>query len=129
MHQPTRTPHTVLIIDPDGGQRASLRNLLASRFPSSEAASLEEAAVQIVRQTPAIILIETDLPGDALAFIRHLRQEPSTRGILIACVTHQTSIRDKVAAFQAGADDYVVKPVPAATFPYRLILLTRIRSY
>jgi DNA-binding response OmpR family regulator len=47
--------------------------------------------------------------------------------LIIACVTHRSSIRDKVAGFHAGADDYVVKPVNVETFMWRVVLLTKMR--
>jgi DNA-binding response OmpR family regulator len=119
----------VLIIDPDSATRAALSDLLAVRCRVSEAGTLHQAVEQITLARPTIILMELEMPdSDALAFIRHLRTEPATRAISIACVTRRAGIRDKVAGFQAGADDYVVKPVNPASFVYRILLLPRLRS-
>jgi len=128
MPQTSCITHTVLIIDPDATARTHLASLLTNRFRVIEAATLDEAAQQIVLHHPRIILIEVDLPGDALTFIRQVRQEPTTQDTCIACVTRRAEVQDKVAGFQAGADDYLVKPYNAATFLARITLLVRVHQ-
>src|SRR6185437_11565978 len=96
MPQTSCITHTVLIIDPDATARTHLASLLTNRFRVIEAATLDEAAQQIVLHHPRIILIEVDLPGDALTFIRQVRQEPTTQDTCIACVTRRVEVRDKV---------------------------------
>jgi DNA-binding response OmpR family regulator len=90
-------------------------------------AGLKEAKAQMAQQRPDILLLEPDLSGgDGLEWVRQLRDDPATRSMVIVCITHRSTVRDKVAGFRAGVDDYIVQPVDLETFPYRLILLIRI---
>lgn len=118
----------VLIVDPDITQQQMLARILAPRFRVLGASTLAEAIQQIQNYRPNIMLIEVDLAdGDGKTLIRQIRDNPRTQGMIIACVTHKSAIRDKVAGFHAGADDYVIKPVNADTFMWRVVLLTRMR--
>jgi DNA-binding response OmpR family regulator len=83
----------------------------------------------ITQYRPAILLLEVDMPdGDGKMLIKQLRESPTLRNMIVCCVTRRSGIKDKVAGFQAGADDYVVKPVNLQTFMWRVVLLSRIRQ-
>ncbi len=117
---------TVLVVDPDPRVREQIALCLAPRFRVVSAASGGEAMSQIAAHSPAIILIELDQPdGDGLHLIQAIRGLPFGKRAVIACLTNRSGVRDKVAGFQAGADDYVVKPVNQTTFLYRVVLLAR----
>jgi len=119
--------NTILIVTPDATEQRRLMKCLGPRNRVTWAARLDEAKAQIAQQQPDILLLEPDLPGgDGLDWVRQLRHDPATRAMIIVCVTHRATVRDKVAGFRAGVDDYIVQPVDLETFPYRLILLTRI---
>jgi DNA-binding response OmpR family regulator len=47
--------------------------------------------------------------------------------MIIICVTTRRAVQDKVRGFQAGADDYIIKPINPESFPLRLALLERLR--
>ena len=119
---------SVLVVDPTLSQRAVTVALLISAFDVQEAHGLTQATAHLLYHPSAILLLELDVPdGDALEWLRHLRCEPRHQHIAIACLTQRATARDKVASFQAGADDYLVKPVDADLFPYRLALLYRMK--
>jgi DNA-binding response OmpR family regulator len=118
----------VLLLDPDAAHRALLRQILLPRFTVREAGTIADAITILMEQHPSLLLLEQDLPdGDSLAFIRRLQSEPAGGYPVVAFVTNRRSVRDKVAGFQAGADDYIVKPVDIHTFLYRVVLLLRLR--
>jgi DNA-binding response OmpR family regulator len=119
--------HTVLIIEPDAATRDQMADLLSPRFRVIGAATIDEAAHIIAIHPPEIVLIEVDLPN-ALEFILHLRNAHATKHLCIACVTTRAGVRDKINGFQAGADDYIVKPYQAATFQTRITLLMRVHQ-
>jgi two-component system response regulator TctD len=50
------------------------------------------------------------------------------RHVLLMVVTARSGVRDKINAFQAGADDYLVKPLDPAAFALRVQLLSRFRK-
>ncbi len=117
---------TVLVADPDPICQRQIISLLEPHFRCVPANMLSEAYEIIVRDHPALITLELVQPdGDGIAFIQSLQSEPTLQHILIACVTQRSAITDKVRAFRAGADDYLVKPIHEGTFCGQMLLLRR----
>jgi putative two-component system response regulator len=117
---------TVVVIDPDPIYQRQIAYLLRESFQCIPANSLSEAFQLIMRYQPALVTLEIDQPdGDAFAFIQYLQQDRALKMILIACVTSRSAIAEKVRAFRAGADDYIVKPVSPALFYGQMLLLRR----
>ncbi len=121
---------TVLIADPDVAQQQVMAECLRPRFNVLFANTLTETERVLAMQHPKVLLIDLDQPegGDAKAFIHHLREAPETKRMVIGIVTNRATIHDKVTGFNAGADDYVVKPVNQRSFMYRVVLLLRTRG-
>jgi DNA-binding response OmpR family regulator len=119
---------TVLVADPDPAQQQRVIECLRPRFRVITASTLAETSQMIVQYRPGVLLIELDMPdGDGKTLIKQIRETPALRTLKICCVTRRASVRDKVAGFQVGADDYVVKPINEKMFLWRVVLLTRIR--
>jgi len=124
------TKATVLIADPDIAYREVVADCLKSRFQIVTAGSLAETLEMVAQHHPVILLLELNQPdGDGKSIIPRLKANPETHKMVISCLTTRTSIDEKVAGFQAGADDYVVKPVNTCMFMYRMALLTRVRRH
>lgn len=92
------------------------------------AATLTEAERYLVSYVPDIVISEVQLGReDGLNLCRSVRSMPSLRHLPIMLLSSLTTIQDKVAGFDAGADDYVVKPFDARHLMARIRLLTRIK--
>jgi CheY-like chemotaxis protein len=75
-------------------------------------ATAEEARAWLAVQRPDLILMDVRLPGlDGLSFTRELRARPSTRDIPIIAVTANAMSGDEDAAWRAGCDAYIAKPI------------------
>jgi DNA-binding response OmpR family regulator len=119
---------TVLVADPDPIQQQRVIECLRPRFRVVTASSLAETSQMIMQYRPGVLLLELDMPdGDGKQLIKYVREQPALRPMKICCVTNRSSVRDKVAGFQSGADDYVVKPINEKMFLWRVVLLTRLR--
>jgi len=100
---------SILIVDDEPQIRRVLRSTLTFRgYELVEAASGEEA-VELARKTkPDLILLDVNLPGiSGIETCRELRRFTAAPIIML---TVRNGERDKVAALDAGADDYVTKP-------------------
>jgi diguanylate cyclase (GGDEF)-like protein len=86
------------------------------------AAALETA----LKQNLAIVLLDVDMPGlDGYAVCRRLRAEPRFANVPIVMVTgHEDSVAIDLA-FEAGATDFIAKPVNWALLPRRLSYILR----
>ena len=63
-----------------------------------------------------------------LELCRFIRDTPILHYIPIMLLTSLTTLQDKIAGFDAGADDYVVKPYDARHLMARIRLLTRMKN-
>lgn len=115
---------TALIIDDEVQIRRLLRLALESRgYAVCEAASGEMGLQAAVFQKPDVILLDLGLPDlDGVAVLMRLR-EWSQVPVLILSVRDQEAV--KLAAFDAGADDYVTKPFSTAELLARLAAIQR----
>ena len=115
------TTATILVVDDEAQIRRVLRSTLTSNgYDIVEAKSGDEAIRAVMREHPDLILLDVNMPDmSGLEACRKIRV--SFPGPIIM-VTVRDSERDKIAALDCGADDYVVKPFAVGE------LLARIRS-
>ncbi len=120
---------SVLVVDADNSHRDSLRAILGEQYQLTFVSSLGEA-LRVVRECrPDLLVSEVDLAdGTGLDLCTQIRELPGGVRLPIMLVTTRSSTADKVAGFQAGADDYVVKPVDTRLFSVRLRLLFRLKG-
>lgn len=99
----------ILVVDDEPQIRRVLRSSLSTRgYAITEAKTGEEALESMRRERPDLVLLDMNMPGmggiEACREIRRASDAP------IIMLTVRNAERDKVAALDAGADDYVVKP-------------------
>jgi CheY-like chemotaxis protein len=103
----------VLVVDDTADVRQLARvSLSAAGFEVVEAVSGREALAMARQLRPVCVLLDVSMPGgmSGLQVCRELRADPATAACTIVMLTGNASAEDKVAAFSAGADDYMVKP-------------------
>src|SRR5436189_889495 len=125
--QPLRLLH-ILFVDSDPNSRDRMQQALGSGFVVECAASVSDARLYLKAQLPDVLICEILLGQEnGLDLCRSIRSTPSLRHLPIMLLTSLTTIQDKVAGFEAGADDYVVKPFDARHLVARIRLLSRIK--
>lgn len=120
----------LLLVEDDDAIRVSLRlNLEDEGYDVVEAAT-GEAAVDVLNAGEAfdIVLVDLLLPGlHGLEVIRRVRFDNTTTAVLV--VTAQADTHDVVAGLEAGADDYLVKPIAPKELAARIrAVLRRVQS-
>ena len=117
----TQTMHQILVIEDEPGIRAVLRVLLeAEKYRVIEAGSAERGETEARTHKPDLLLVDLGLPDeDGVAVIRRVRQWSPVPIVVLSARTMESQ---KVAALDAGADDYVTKPFSAPE------LLARVRA-
>lgn len=115
---------TALIIDDEIQIRRLLRLALESRgWAVREAEAGQQGLQEAVFHKPDVILLDLGLPDmDGVEVLKRLR-EWSSIPVLVLSVRDQENI--KLAAFDAGADDYVTKPFSTAELVARLTAIQR----
>jgi putative two-component system response regulator len=103
---------TILIVDDEPANLATLRQILSPEYPLVFARSGAEALAAAEKHCPALILLDVQMPGmDGLTTCRKLKANPQTMNIPVIFVTGLSEVGDETAGFEAGAVDYIVKPV------------------
>ena len=99
----------ILVVDDNPQIRRAVRTILVSQgFAVMDARTGEEALDLIRKQRVELILLDVNLPG--MSGIETCREVRRTSHVPVIILTVRSSERDKVQAFDAGADDYMVKP-------------------
>jgi len=117
----TQAMHQILVIEDDASIREVLRALLGSvGFRVVEAATAARADIEARAHKPDLLLVDLGLPdADGVVVIRAVRDWSPVPIIVLSARTME---EQKIAALDAGADDYVTKPFSAAE------LLARVRA-
>ena len=99
----------ILVVEDDAQLVRAIRpTLTAHGYEPHAAASGEEALALFGRLRPDAVLLDLGLPGiDGLAVIRRIRAHHATPIVVLSARGEE---RDKVAALDLGADDYLTKP-------------------
>ncbi len=99
----------VLVVEDDEPMRRFLRSTLLGRdFRVIEVATLAAGAHAVAQDAPDLVLLDLGLPdGDGIDLVRRLRGWTQVPIIVLSARGPED---DKVAAFDAGADDYLTKP-------------------
>ncbi len=114
----------ILIIDDDIDSLKLIGMMLQRHGYEVIAANAgQQGLAKATAELPNLIILDVMMPDmSGLDVCRRLRGNPSTKGIPIIMFTAKTMIDDKVAGFEAGADDYLTKPTHPAE------LASRVRS-
>lgn len=117
----TQAMHRILVVEDDDGIRNVVRSLLETEnYRVAEAETAARAGVEARANKPDLILVDLGLPDrDGLEVIRAVRVWSTVPIIVLSARTMEDQ---KIAALDAGADDYVTKPFSAAE------LLARVRA-
>lgn len=114
----------ILIVDDDVDALRLIGIMLEHEgYQILAAASGQQAIDKAIEEKPDLIILDVMMPGiDGYQVAMQLRKHPDTQTIPILIFTAKTAVNDKVAGFQAGADDYLTKPI------HRAELITRVQA-
>jgi two-component system, OmpR family, KDP operon response regulator KdpE len=115
------TPGKVLVVEDEAEIRRFIRlSLQAESLDVAEADGVQRGLIEAGTRRPDLVVLDLGLPdGDGIDFIRGLR---TWSAIPIIVLSARTTESDKIAALDAGADDYLVKPFGTGE------LLARVRA-
>ncbi|MGH7529499.1 MAG: HAMP domain-containing protein [Gemmatimonadales bacterium] len=106
----------VLIVDDDARNIFALTTLLENEGMDVLGATSGRQAIEIVRNTPdlAAVLMDIMMPDlDGFVTIREIRRDPRFRSLPILALTAKAMKGDREKCLEAGASDYIAKPVDA----------------
>ena len=120
----TARPGTILVVDDNEANRRLLVDLLTVHgYTLNSAHDGPSCLAAVAASSPDLILLDVIMPGmDGFAVCRALRADPRHRMLPIVMVTSLDPYQERVKGLDAGADDFLSKPIHAPE------LLARVRS-
>ena len=123
-------PHILVVDDVEKNARLLADVLTAKGYRTSKAASGEEALQSIRAQQPDLVLLDVMMPGlDGYAVCRAIRADEHSAMLPVVLVTALDPAQERVKGLEAGADDFLNKPVNQAELMARVRSLLRIKAY
>ena len=126
MHDPPR----ILVVDDNETNRDILvTRLEAHGYQTLQAADGEEALRGVAQHRPDLVLLDVMMPNlDGLEACRRLKSDRAVAFTPVILVTAKATTQDIVAGLDAGADEYLTKPVDQAALVARVRSALRIKS-
>jgi len=126
-----RGPARILVVDDNPDTMMLMRELLQIRgYDVVAVPDASQAEAEIRRQLPDLILSDVVMPGKSgYEFCRELKENPSTRLIPFVLITGLSDREDKLHGIEAGADDFLNKPIFAEELFARVKSLLKLKEF
>jgi len=115
----------ILVVDDDRVHRVVLERLLRREgYDVATAGDGQQALEELDRCRPHLVLLDIQMPRlDGYQVCRRIKSRPETRSTPVVLISGLSAQEDRKRGFQAGADDFLGKPVEVRE------LLGRVRSF
>jgi putative two-component system response regulator len=121
----------IMVVDDEERNRVLIEALLVPLgYEIVTAASGEEALAKVGETRPDVVLLDIMMPRmDGYEVARRLKNDEETRIIPIVMVTALQNVEDRVKSIEAGADDFLTKPIEKTELRARVRSLVKVKAY
>ena len=119
----------IYVVDDEPGMCSLLTSILADDYAVETFPTGEHCMQRIVRQPPDMVLLDVGLPGEnGYAFCRRLKNSTETQNISVTFVSGHDTIEARLQGYEAGGEDFIVKPFEPDELLSRVKVAQRIRT-
>lgn len=120
----------ILVVDDELPNIELIQGYLEKEYNVVSASSGEEALQKIYSEKPDVVLLDIMMPEiSGYEVCEKIKHDESMRLIPVIMVTALSDIEDKIKAIEAGADDFLSKPINSLELQTRVRSLLRIKHY
>lgn len=121
----------VLVVDDNPNTMSLMRDLLSARgYEVVAVPDASQAEIEIQRRLPDIVLSDVIMPGKSgYELCRELKENPATRLVPFVLITGLSEREDRVRGIEAGADDFLSKPIFPEELFARVKSLIKLKEY
>jgi CheY-like chemotaxis protein len=120
----------ILIIEDNEKNRKLARDVLQVKgYKTIESETAEEGIDLAASQSPALILMDIQLPGiDGITAMKQLKADPKTKGIPVVAITASAMTHNRTTMLAEGFDGYQTKPISLKDFLGEVERVLKVRS-
>lgn len=116
-----------MVVDDDALTQELICGILGDEYALHRAASGKECMSLLDKKSTDVLLLDVNMPGiDGLETCRLIRKNPSHRDLSIIFVSASDTKEEIIAGYEAGADDYITKPLHSNSLLARVERNTRL---
>ncbi len=121
----------ILVVDDDPFNVEILEEILDDEGYDSRSASSGEEALATMREfRPDLVLLDIMMPGlDGFEICQKIRADPENRHAKILLVSGKAMLKDRLKAYEVGADDHVAKPFEHAELAAKIRVFLRLKPF
>lgn len=101
----------ILVVDDDSFMQEMFAEALGKNYDIIPAESAADALMLVQNERPSLILLDVEMPGmDGYEACRRFKELDATSGVPVIFVSAHDQIEERLKGYEAGGEDYVVKP-------------------